>query len=45
LIITPTGRALLHRPFSLWQKTHAAIEQTLTAREPDRLHGALKMSS
>ena len=45
LAITPAGRALLNKAFPVWQKTHAAIEEKVTAVKPDTLRAALQVMS
>jgi len=45
LTITPAGRALLNKAFPIWQKTHAAIEEKVTAVKPDTLRAALRALS
>ena len=41
LALTPTGMALLARALPVWIETHAAIEATLPAADPDALRTAL----
>lgn len=42
LIITPAGRALLHKAFPVWKKTHAEIEGQMAAVKPDTLRSVLR---
>jgi len=43
--LTAAGRRLLAKAVPIWTETHAAIEATLPAADPDRLRGNLRALS
>lgn len=45
LVLTAGGRTLLRQAVPIWSKTHAAIEDGITACSPDDLRGALSALS